>query len=116
MNCATTIEVEYTQRDTVASVEGTIENKDCAVSSGEFKLAVIFRDENRELKTLQFVESWQRHDDQDVEFKADYQIGENVDLVGVRSHHSRCTCVDTPLAGAETSSEKTEPAAAETGR
>jgi hypothetical protein len=48
------------------------------------------------LKTLEFVESWRRDDDQPVKFSADYEIGENVDLVRARSRQLRCTCADTP--------------------
>ena len=86
--CAATIEIEYTQRDTLVSVEGTIDHQDCAASNGEQRLTVNVRDENRELKTLEFVEAWQRKDDQPVEFKVSYPIGDNVDLVSVR----RATC------------------------
>lgn len=96
LRCATLIETEYTQRNTTASVAGTIENHDCAASDGEFKLFVSVRDANLELKTLEFVESWQRGDDQPVSFKADYPIGQNVELVRVRSRQLCCTCADPP--------------------
>ena len=94
--CAATIEIEYTQRDTLVSVEGTIDHQDCAASNGEHRLTVNVRDENRELKTLEFVEAWQRKDDQPVEFEVSYPIGDNVDLVSVRARHLRCTCDDLP--------------------
>jgi hypothetical protein len=90
--CATTVAVEYTQRDTVVSVEGTVDHQDCAASAGEYRLTVSVRDESRELKRLEFLESWQRADDQPVAFTAEYPIGENVDLVSVRARPLRCTC------------------------
>ena len=78
------------------NVEGTIENKDCGASQGEYKLAVRIKDENRELKSLEFFESWQRQDSEPVRFVAVYSIGENVDLVSVRSVQLGCTCTATP--------------------
>lgn len=94
--CAVSVEVSYTQRGAAVSVEGSIENKDCGASSGEYDLVISVRDESRELKTLEFSESWQRQDDQSVKFSGVYPIGENVDLVRVRPVRLRCTCTDTP--------------------
>lgn len=94
--CAAIMELEYSQRNTLVSLRGTIDNEECAASSGEYKLAVKIRDANGELKTLEFLESWQRQDDQPVEFKGEYAIGENVDLVSVRTKQMRCTCTDAP--------------------
>ncbi|HZL95019.1 MAG TPA: hypothetical protein VFB99_15295 [Vicinamibacterales bacterium] len=93
--CDATLALEYTQRDTLVRVEGSIENGTCAASSGDYTIAVSFRDETGELKTLEFRETWQRSDDRPVEFSTDYKIGENVDLVGVRSRRLRCECADT---------------------
>lgn len=95
VQCATTVEIEYTQRDTNVSVEGTIDHKDCAASNGEYRLTVSVREPSGELRRLEFEESWQRADDQPVAFKAQYPIGENVDLVSIRARQLRCTCADT---------------------
>lgn len=95
--CAAIMELEYSQRNTIANVRGTIDNEDCAASSGDYKLAVKIRDANGELKTLEFPETWQRLDDQPVEFKGEYPIGENVDLVNVRTKQMHCTCAVTPV-------------------
>jgi hypothetical protein len=94
--CAAMVEIEYTQRDTNVSVEGTISHQDCAASNGEHRFTVSVRDQSLELKTLEFVESWQRQDDQPVKLKVSYPIGENVDLVRVRARQLRCTCADRP--------------------
>ena len=96
VQCAATIEVAYTQRDSTVGVEGTIAHNVCGASSGDYKLVVSVRNENSELQTLEFLESWQRQDDQPVKFSAAYPIGENVDLVRVRSVQLRCTCADVP--------------------
>ena len=39
---------------------------------------------------------WQRTDDADVTFTADYPIGENVELLSVRLRGLTCTCADPP--------------------
>lgn len=96
VHCAAITEVEYTQRDTIVSVEGRVVNTDCAASKGEYRLTVRIRDENHELKTLEFLESWQRQDDQPVKFRGDYPIGENADVVSVRPSQVACTCTETP--------------------
>ena len=94
VQCAATIEIAYTQRDSVVGVEGTIAHNVCGASSGDYKLVVSVRNENSELQTLEFLESWQRQDDQPVKFSGMYPIGQNVDLVRVRTVQLRCTCAD----------------------
>ena len=96
LQCATAIEVEYSQRNTVAGVTGTIDTKDCAAASGEYKVVVSVRNEALELTTLEFVETWQRLDAQPVIFKKDYPLGDDVDLVRVRTRPVRCTCAEAP--------------------
>jgi hypothetical protein len=96
VQCAATIEVAYTQRDINVGVEGTIAHNTCAASSGDYKVVVSVRDQDRELQTLEFFESWLRQDDQPVKFSGVYPIGENVDVVRVRTVQLRCTCADVP--------------------
>ncbi len=91
--CAPVGAFEYSQRDTVVDITGTISNADCAACSGEYEVVVSIRDEIQGLKMLRFVESWQRQDDRPVTFTAHYPIGKNVDLVGVRARSLRCTCL-----------------------
>lgn len=91
--CAPVVAFEYSQRDTVVDITGTISNADCAACSGEYEVVVSVRDESQGLKMLRFVETWQRQDDHPVTFAAHYPIGTNVDLVGVRARSLRCTCL-----------------------
>lgn len=95
--CTATIEIQYEQRENAVSVEGTIDNQICAASAGELRLAVSIKDKSLELKTLEFVERWQRDDDRPVTFSATYAIGDDVDLVGIRARQSRCTCTDASV-------------------
>jgi hypothetical protein len=93
--CETSIVVEYFHRDTIARVNGMIENETCAASSGQYDVEVRVKDENGEMRTLQFREFWQRDDDLPVEFSADYPIGENVELIRLSTSGLKCTCADS---------------------
>ena len=89
---------EYQQRNTIARLISTLAIADCpAAASGTFTVAVRVRDDSGETKPpVEFSETWQRSDDQDVKFTKDYPIGENVELVSVRVRNLRCTCADAP--------------------
>jgi len=52
------------------------------------------RDENNESQTMSFDETWQREDDQSLESRQDYFIGENVDLINVRVKKPKCGCTE----------------------
>jgi hypothetical protein len=93
VHCAAVIEIEYTQKNAVVAITGTIANADCAACSGEYEVAVTVRDQNLDLKTLKFMESWQRRDDQPVSFSLEYPIGKDVDVTRVRARQLRCTCL-----------------------
>jgi hypothetical protein len=94
VQCASSIEIAYTQADTVVNVDGTIENHDCAASSGDYKVVVSVRDERLDVKRLEFLGSWERQDDQPVKFTSSYPIGENVEVTRVRTVSSHCTCAE----------------------
>jgi len=96
LQCSALIEVEYSQRDTVAGVTGTIDTKDCAAANGEYKVVVSVRNEALELTTLEFVETWQRLDAQPVIFEKDFPIGDDVDLLRVRTRSVNCACAESP--------------------
>lgn len=98
VQCAATVELEYTQRDTLVRIEGILSQRECAASSGDYTLVVRVRDENDATRTFEFPGSWQRSDDQPIAFSADHEIGANVDLLGVRIRQTRCTCAGEPAA------------------
>ncbi len=99
--CSADISLSYIQKDTLASVEGSLGNAVCAASSGDYTLAISIRDENGETQTLEFTEVWQRTDDQPVVLEGEYPIGANVDLMRVRTRRASCTCAEAPAAPAE---------------
>ena len=93
--CEATSSTDYHQRNTVARVNSTLAIPDCAAASGEFTVALRIRDDSGREQALEFSETWQRSDDQDVHLTADYPIGENVELLSVRVRGLRCTCAET---------------------
>jgi hypothetical protein len=96
--CGANTATEYEQRDTVARVNVTLVIADCTLASGAFSVEALVKGENGEEKPpLEFTETWQRSDDTDVSFTADYPIGENVDLVSVRLRGFSCTCADSAI-------------------
>ncbi len=96
--CEAQVSLTYYQKNTVAVVESALNNWDCGASGGEYAVLVRFRDENNELQTLEFPETWRRDDDQEVKSVKEYLIGDNVDLVSVRPRKLRCVCDKTDTA------------------
>jgi hypothetical protein len=94
--CEAVTTTEYQQRNTIARVNSTLAIKSCAAAAGSFTFLVRVRDASGEIKPLEFSEMWQRSDDHDIKFIADYPIGEDVELVTVRVRDLRCTCADSP--------------------
>lgn len=82
--CEATITTDYQQRNTLARVDSLLKVADCTVASGVYTVATRIRDENGENTSLEVDQAWQRNNDRDVELAADYPIGENVELLGVR--------------------------------
>ena len=96
VQCAATTKTEYQQRNTSARVDGAIAISDCTAAAGAYNVAVRVKGDSGQDQVLEFSETWQRSDDRDVSFSADYPIGENVELVSVRLRNLTCTCADPP--------------------
>jgi len=90
--CAAQISFTYLQKYSVAVVDSTIENTECDASSGDYTVLVRFRDENNEIQSQEYRETWSRDDNQAVDSRKEYFIGDNVDLITVRSKKLRCVC------------------------
>jgi hypothetical protein len=109
VQCGATTTTEYQQVNTVARVSGTLEIADCSAASGAFKVELLVKDDHGAEKPLEFSETWQRSDDQDVSFTSDYPIGENVELVSVRLRGLSCTCGEPAQGDLPAASEPTGP-------
>ena len=92
--CGASTTTESRQLDAIARVNGTLQIRDCAAAAGTLTIAVVVKADSGAEKPLEFTETWQRSDDQDVSFASDYPIGENVELVDVHLSGLTCTCAD----------------------
>src|SRR5262245_54497118 len=100
LQCSATTTTE--QRNAVAHISSTFAIADCPQASVAFSVAVRVKDESGEEKPpLEFSETWERTDANDVKFTADYPIGENVDLISVRLRGLTCTCGDAGASAEE---------------
>jgi len=91
--CEATAVLEYFQRGGEAEVEATIENPDCAASSGEFTIETTVRaDGQMDSDKLSFSETWSRDDEDPVVITKRYPIGDNVDLMRVKVRKLHCEC------------------------
>jgi hypothetical protein len=97
LQCEATTLTEYSQRNNVARVIGTVSIANCpAGSAGTFDVVARVRDESGEIKPIEFAEKWQRDDAEDAPFTGDYPIGDNVELMNVRIRNLKCTCAAAP--------------------
>lgn len=96
--CGASVSVEYFQSNTLAKVQSTIAVEGCAVATGEYTIAARIRDESGEVKTLEFQETFRSDDEQTLARAGDYAIGENVELLSVRTRGVRCVCAEAPAA------------------
>ena len=73
--------------------KATIDNPDCAASSGDFVIEVTVRaDGADESNKLKFPESWSREDDASVVMTRRYPIGDDTDLLRIKIRKMRCSC------------------------
>jgi len=72
----------------------TIDNNDCAASSGQYNVRLKIIKENGESQLIEHVESWTRDNDTQFESRKFYDIGNNVELS--RTTTSGLTCECTP--------------------
>jgi hypothetical protein len=109
LECESSVDLKYFQRDTFARVTGMIENETCTASSGTFEIEARVEEEDGERRALVFSESWERNDDQPVEFSAEYPIGEDVYLVRLRARGLSCTCAEPVTSAPDPNSARTAP-------
>jgi len=93
--CAATLGLEYYQKGTDARVKSTLNNEQCAASSGSYVLRIRYRPDEGEMGEVEYEETWSRDDDVDVVVEKDYFVGEDLDIRRVSSAKLRCTCTET---------------------
>ena len=90
--CKAEIEIEYYQKGSSAHVESTLTNEDCGASSGSYVIQVRYRGADRQTKSKEFAELWERTDTAPVLVEKDYFIADDIDIVRVRSRKLKCAC------------------------
>jgi len=90
--CSAHLGVEYFQRGNQAHVKTELTNDDCAASAGTYTVRVRFKGEDGEIKSVDHPETWSRTDALPIEREKDYLIGDNVDLINVRTRNLKCEC------------------------
>jgi hypothetical protein len=95
LQCEARTWTEYEQVGNVARVTGKVSTSACpAGTTGKFALVARVRDDAGAITPIEFIEMWQSADAEDYIFYADYPIGDDVSLVGLRVRNLTCTCAD----------------------
>lgn len=90
--CEASLRLEYWQKGDVAEVTSTLTNPECGASQGDYRMLVRYRDDNGELHTDEYDETWERDDTAPIVVTRRYPIGDDVDLVRVTSRGLSCSC------------------------
>lgn len=92
--CKANLQMEYWQKGHIAEVQSTLTNADCAASSGDYTISVRYRNDDGEMHTDEYQETWERSDGEPITATKHYEIGDDVDLIRVRSRRLSCSCAD----------------------
>jgi len=106
--CKADLNLEYFQKGTDAHVKSTLHNDDCGASSGNYTVRVQYKDAAGGSKQVEFEETWERNDDSDVTGEKDYYVGDDVDILRVRSKGLSCSCVVSETIEEQTGSGDSE--------
>jgi len=101
--CKADLHLKYFQKGTDAHVETTLRNEECGASSGNYTVRVQYRDATGGSKLVEFDETWKRNDASDVTSEKDYFVGDDVDIMRIKSSNLSCRCD-----GPETIEEQTD--------
>ena len=94
--CQATASMDYFQRGAEAQVETSIDTDECGPAEGTYIVKITVRgDSDEEPRVLDFEETWERGDDMPVESMKRYPIGDDVDLLRVKTRKLSCTCRET---------------------
>ena len=90
--CEAKLSLEYFQRGENAQVSSTLTNPQCGASFGSYTVQLRYRGDDGELQSRDYEETWKRGDDEPLKATRLYFIGDDVDLVRVKSRSLTCTC------------------------
>ncbi len=113
--CQADLSISYAQMYDKVRVDTTIRQDGCPASSGEYRIRMRTRAEDGEVNNHEFHESWSREEPGTLEFRKDYPMGPDPDLIWARiqtSHNSNCRCA--PVAMEEPAPDMATPDSAST--
>ena len=90
--CKANLQLEYWQKGDAAEVTSTLLNPECGASSGVYTVQIRYRRDDGETLTDDYRETWSREDSEPIVTTRLYPIGDNVDLIRVRSRGLSCSC------------------------
>ena len=93
--CEAHLSISYAQMYDQVRVDTTIRQDGCPASSGEYRIRMRTRAEDGGVNNHEFRESWSREEPGTLEFRKDYPMGDDPDLIWARvqtSHASNCRC------------------------
>jgi hypothetical protein len=93
--CKADLRLEYFQKGANAHVKSTLSNEGCGASSGDYTVRVQYKDSEGESQLVEFEETWMRSGDADVVSEKDYLVGDDMDIVRVKSKKLSCRCEET---------------------
>ena len=100
--CQATASLDYFQRGAEAQVETSVDTDECGPAAGTYVVKITVRgDGDDEPRVLDFEETWERSDDAPVETIRRYPIGDDVDLLRVKTRKLSCTCTEVSAAEEE---------------
>ena len=95
--CKADLRLEYFQKGANAHVKSTLSNEQCGASAGNYTIRVQYRDAEGNTKLLEFDETWNRDDDADVASEKDYFIGDDIDIMRIKSRNLSCHCEEPAM-------------------
>ncbi|NNF17193.1 MAG: hypothetical protein HKN70_10625 [Gammaproteobacteria bacterium] len=90
--CKAVAEISYLQLNDRIRVDTAITSKECASSSGEYRLQVRTRGESGQAQLRTFTESWAATSDASDKAQKFYDMGGDTELLRARVHRVTCTC------------------------
>ena len=100
--CQAVASMDYFQRGAEAQVETRIHTDECGPASGSYVVRITVRgDDDEEPRVLRFDETWERSDDAPVQSVRRYPIGDDVDLLRVKTRKLSCSCTEVSVGNEE---------------
>ncbi len=93
--CHASVTTDYVQSDALVLARTMIDMEGCTTANGEHQVVARVEDNNGDVATLEFNETWRVNSNDSTEIlEAEYPLGANVRLLSLRAKGLRCGCSD----------------------